>query len=56
MVKSDHPNTVPKNESTAFLYLLNMDSANMKYMHCSMLDSYSVQNRFPIKHLRGHEL
>jgi len=43
MVKFDHPNTVLKNESTAFLYLLNMGSANMKYMHCSMLDSYSVQ-------------
>jgi len=49
MAKFDHPNTVPKKESTDFLYLLNMDSANMKYMHCSMLDSYSVQ-------LRRHEL
>jgi len=44
MAKADHPNTVPKNDSTAFLYLLD-DSANKKYVHCSMLDPYSVQWR-----------
>jgi len=51
--KCVHPNTVPKNKSTAFLNLLSMDSINMKYVHCSILVSHSVQLKRHVLQTKG---
>jgi len=45
MAKFVHPSTVLRIKTTVSLYLPAMDSINMKWMTCSILDSHSVQLR-----------